>query len=80
MADPVRYRSDDDDIVHPKSFSVKRSSQPMEEHRSKKLLDQVCDAIRPKHCSYRTEQAYVGWVNRYIFFHGMRHSAEMGDP
>jgi len=33
----------------------------MEEHRPKKLLDQVRDAIRLKHYSYRTEQAYVGW-------------------
>ena len=33
----------------------------MEEHRLKKLLDQVRDAIRLKHYSYRTEQAYVGW-------------------
>ena len=67
MADLVRYRSDDDGIMHPKSFSVKRSSQPMEEQRSNQLLDQVCYAIRPKHCSYRTERAYVGWVNRYQF-------------
>ena len=32
----------------------------MEEKRSKKLLDQVRDAIRLKHYSIRTEQAYVG--------------------
>ena len=28
------------------------------------LLDQVCDALRLKHYSYRTEQAYVGWITR----------------
>jgi len=50
----------------------------MEEHRPKKLLDQVRDAIRLKHYSYRTEQAYVGWIKRYILFHGVRHPAEMG--
>ena len=38
----------------------------MEEHRPKKLLDQVRDAIRLKHYSYRTGQAYVGWIKRYI--------------
>jgi len=52
----------------------------MEEHRPKKLLDQVRDAIRLKHYSYRTEQAYVGWIKRYIHFHNVRHPSEMGAP
>ena len=52
----------------------------MEEHRPKKLLDQVCDAIRLKHYSYRTEQAYIGWINRYIYFHDVRHSSKMDAP
>ena len=47
---------------------------------SKKLLDQVRDAIRPKHYSIRTEQAYVNWIKRYIYFHNVRHPAEMGAP
>jgi len=50
----------------------------MTEQHPKKLLDQVRDAIRLKHCSIRTEEAYVNWVKRYIFFHGVRHPAEMG--
>jgi len=50
----------------------------MEEQRPKKLLDQVRDALRLKHYSIRTEQAYVAWIKRYIFFHGVRHPAEMG--
>jgi integrase len=45
-----------------------------------KLLDQVRDAIRTRHYSYRTEQAYVGWIRRFILFHGKRHPAEMGKP
>ena len=52
----------------------------MEEHRPKKLLDQVCDAIRLKHYSYRTEQSYVGWIKPYIYFHDVRHPSEMGAP
>jgi integrase len=32
----------------------------VEEHRPKKLLDQVRDAIRLKHYSYRTEQELLG--------------------
>jgi len=38
----------------------------------------VRDAIRLKHYSIRTEQAYVNWIKRYIFFHNVRHPAEMG--
>jgi site-specific recombinase XerD len=44
----------------------------------KKLLDQVRDVIRLKHYSYRTEQAYVDWITRYILYHGKRHPQEMG--
>ncbi len=43
-----------------------------------KLLDQVRQTIRRKHYSLRTEQAYVDWIRRYIFFHNKRHPAEMG--
>jgi integron integrase len=35
-------------------------------------------AIRLRHYSLRTEQAYVGWIRRYIRFHGVRHPDEMG--
>ena len=52
----------------------------MKEQRPKKFLDQVRDALRLKHYSIRTEQAYVGWVKRYIYFHGLRHPSEMGAP
>jgi site-specific recombinase XerD len=48
------------------------------ESRPKKLLDQVREAIRLKHYSYRTEQNYVGWIRRYILFHDKRHPREMG--
>ena len=48
------------------------------ESRPKKLLDQVREAIRLKHYSYRTEQSYVGWIRRYILFHDKRHPREMG--
>ena len=45
-----------------------------------RLLDRVRHAIRARHYSRRTEKAYVGWIKRYIFFHGKRHPAEMGAP
>jgi site-specific recombinase XerD len=44
-----------------------------------RLLDQVRDAIRLRHYSHRTEQAYVYWIRRYILFHKKRHPAEMGE-
>jgi integron integrase len=49
-------------------------------NQSKKLLDQVRDVLRLKHYSIRTEEAYVSWIKRYIFFHDKRHPAEMGAP
>jgi integron integrase len=45
---------------------------------SKKLLEQVRDALRTKHYSFRTEQTYMEWIKRYIMFHGKRHPKEMG--
>jgi len=45
---------------------------------SKKLLEQVRDALRTKHYSYRTEQSYMEWIKRYIMFHGKRHPKDMG--
>jgi hypothetical protein len=42
------------------------------------LLDAVRERIRYRHYSYRTEEAYVGWVRRFVAFHGRRHPREMG--
>jgi integron integrase len=52
---------------------------PTEDLRSSstKLLDQVRTAIRGRHYSIRTEQAYVDWIKRYVSFH-RRHPATMG--
>jgi len=43
------------------------------------LLDRVRRAIRTRHLSSSTEQAYVSWIKRFIFFYGKRHPAEMGE-
>ncbi len=43
-----------------------------------KLLDRVRLAIRARHYSRKTEDAYVAWIKRFIFYHGKRHPAEMG--
>ena len=46
--------------------------------RPKKFLDQVREKARLAHFSYRTEQAYVHWVRRFVVFHHLRHPSEMG--
>ncbi len=47
---------------------------------SPRLLDRVRTAVRARHYSIRTEEAYVGWIRRFILFHGKRHPNEMGEP
>src|SRR2546425_9195171 len=42
-----------------------------------RLLDRVRGALRARHYSRRTEDAYVAWIRRYIVFHGKRHPIEM---
>jgi integron integrase len=37
-------------------------------------------AVRTRHYTRRTEEAYIAWIRRYIFFHGKRHPAELGGP
>jgi integron integrase len=44
-----------------------------------RLLDQVREALRTRHYSRRTEKAYVGWIRRFVIFHGKRHPREMGE-
>ena len=46
--------------------------------KTPRLLDRVRAAMRTAHYSLRTEEAYLGWIRRYILFHGKRHPAEMG--
>jgi hypothetical protein len=42
-----------------------------------RLLDRVRAALRARHYSRRTEEAYVAWIRRYIVFHGKRHPVEV---
>ncbi|WEN15443.1 integron integrase [Rhodanobacter sp. AS-Z3] len=45
--------------------------------KSPRLLDQVRARLRLKHYSLRTEQAYVGWIRRFILANGKRHPRDM---
>jgi site-specific recombinase XerD len=44
------------------------------------LMTQMSAALRSRHYSRRTEQAYCLWVRRFIRFHGIRHPADMAEP
>jgi site-specific recombinase XerD len=44
-----------------------------------KLLDRMREALRSRHYSRRTEQTYCHWVKRFIFFHHVRHPADMAE-
>lgn len=44
-----------------------------------RLLEQVRQRLRVKHYSLRTEQAYIGWIRRFILVNGKRHPREMGE-
>lgn len=45
----------------------------------RRLMDEVRSALRVKHYSIRTEESYVQWIKRYIFFHHKKHPADMGE-
>lgn len=59
-------------LVHPNFSDKSTTANPP------KLLDQVRDKLRVKHYSIRTEESYVGWIKRYIYFHDKRHPKSLG--
>jgi integron integrase len=48
--------------------------------RAPKLMDQLHQPLQSRHYNRRTEQAYCHWVRRFIYFHNVRHPAEMAEP
>jgi len=42
------------------------------------LSDVVREKMRLGHYARRTEEAYLGWIRRFIRFHGARHPRELG--
>lgn len=43
------------------------------------FLDKVREILRVHHYSIRTEEVYIQWIKRYIYFHNKRHPSEMGE-
>ncbi len=60
-----------------KSGLIKITYSKETEMVKSKLLEQVRYAVRVRHFSIRTEQAYVHWIKRFILFHGKRHPNEI---
>ena len=46
--------------------------------RSPRLMTRVRNELRVRHYSYRTEKTYIGWIRRFIIFHGKRHPRGLG--
>ena len=51
-------------MIHP-NFPDKSTTE-----NPPKLLEQVRNRLRVKHYSIRTEDTYIHWIKRYIYFHG----------
>ena len=43
----------------------------------KKLLELARDTLRRNNYAYRTEQAYLAWIKRYIYFHNLTHPEDL---
>ena len=59
--------------TRPDRWLVVENTQPRP-----KLLDEVRHALRVRHRSRRTEEAYVHWIKRFIRFHGLRNPDQPG--
>lgn len=57
-----------------------KKQESYDHKKPRKLMDQVSDVMRLKHYAFRTEQTYVSWIKRFIFFHDKKHPREMGEP
>lgn len=57
------------------SLAANHASSPA---RKPRLLERVHETIRTLHYSRSTEEAYVHWIRRFIYWSGKRHPANMG--
>jgi integron integrase len=53
-------------------------AEPSPGPREPKLMQQVVQRLRYLHYSLRTEEAYVYWIRKFIFWSGKRHPRLMG--
>jgi len=62
-----------DAAIHPQMITAGSAGPP-------RLMVRVKEALRSRHYSRRTEDAYRNWIKRYIYYHQVRHLVEMGEP
>jgi integron integrase len=63
-------------MLFPQTVAVQPSYKP--ESKPRKMLSDVAhEKLRAGHYSRRTEEAYLGWIRRFIRFHGGRHPREL---
>jgi integron integrase len=67
------------DRTHPASTRIVPLTPTQPTRQKPKLLDLLREALRSRHYSRRTEATYCNWVKRFIFFHHVRHPAEMAE-
>lgn len=48
--------------------------------RKPKLLERARDILRANYYSRRTEEVYLGWMRRFILFHGKQHPRDLREP
>ncbi|HTX22627.1 MAG TPA: integron integrase [Candidatus Aquilonibacter sp.] len=61
------------------SLPVKPEAVLADGHR-RMLSEVVHEKLRAGHYSHRTEEAYLGWIRRFIKFHHGRHPRELREP
>jgi len=44
-----------------------------------KFMEQCREVMRFRRLSPRSEQAYLDWIKRFIFYHDKRHPKDMGN-
>jgi integron integrase len=42
-----------------------------------KLLDEIASVIRLRNYSLKTEKAYIGWIRKFIIYHGKQHPKDL---
>lgn len=53
-------------------------TSPAPGNKPTKLIERYKRELQARHYSRRTEESYIRWVKRFIYFHGKRHPEGMG--
>jgi hypothetical protein len=62
----------------PPRIPIPQLLAPSDPARRFRLLEVVRRTLRERGLSRRTEEAYVGWIRRYVIVHDQRHLRDLG--